>query len=299
MTEFKVADHESSFLPSGRDWKLVWHDEFDGSELDRSKWGFRLNFWHIAPAPFYTDQGVELRDGRLILRLVEENGVFKSPALQTGSLFYELPENTGEGFWPVRTDQSLPRRFLHRFGYYEIFCRPPRKPGWWSAFWLQSPCIGAHPDARYGGVECDIMESQNFAVSGSFKAGNIYNGYGCDAVNPGHCHWTPENRNNGWFRFGMDWTPDGYTFYCDGVKVHFEGPPVSLIPQFILLTTEPVGSRRNQPDPRLKDALGDTFEVDYVRVFSDRDGESAAFFSGRAGDVQTNELPLDYRKTKE
>ena len=33
MQKFEVKDHEPSFLPEGN-WKLVWADEFDGTELD-------------------------------------------------------------------------------------------------------------------------------------------------------------------------------------------------------------------------------------------------------------------------
>ena len=52
MKKFEVKDHEPSFLPDG-EWKLTWADEFDGTELDRTKWDYRLNFWeslslHIA-----------------------------------------------------------------------------------------------------------------------------------------------------------------------------------------------------------------------------------------------------------
>ena len=41
MKTFEVENHEPSLLPDG-EWKLVWYDEFDGTELDRSKWDFRL-----------------------------------------------------------------------------------------------------------------------------------------------------------------------------------------------------------------------------------------------------------------
>lgn len=40
-----VVGHEPSLLPVDKQWKLVWHDEFDGTELDRTKWDFRINFW--------------------------------------------------------------------------------------------------------------------------------------------------------------------------------------------------------------------------------------------------------------
>ena len=32
MQKFEVKGHESSLLPEGN-WKLVWNDEFDGTEL--------------------------------------------------------------------------------------------------------------------------------------------------------------------------------------------------------------------------------------------------------------------------
>ena len=38
MQTYHVDGHADSLLPEGRNWKLVWADEFDGTELDRSKW---------------------------------------------------------------------------------------------------------------------------------------------------------------------------------------------------------------------------------------------------------------------
>lgn len=41
MKRFEVEGHAPSFLPKG-DWELVWNDEFDGTELDRTKWDLDL-----------------------------------------------------------------------------------------------------------------------------------------------------------------------------------------------------------------------------------------------------------------
>ena len=40
MNKYIVENHEPSYLPDG-DWDLVWADEFDGTELDTSKWCYR------------------------------------------------------------------------------------------------------------------------------------------------------------------------------------------------------------------------------------------------------------------
>ena len=34
-----------SMLPEGKEFKLVWNDEFEGDRLDASKWSYRTNFW--------------------------------------------------------------------------------------------------------------------------------------------------------------------------------------------------------------------------------------------------------------
>ena len=76
MQEYKVEGHVSSFLPEGHIWKLIWADEFDGTELDRSKWDYRLSMMgkrHIT----WTDDGVTL-DGNsnAVFRIYEKDGWF-------------------------------------------------------------------------------------------------------------------------------------------------------------------------------------------------------------------------------
>ncbi|MBO5889714.1 MAG: hypothetical protein J6Q58_06225, partial [Clostridia bacterium] len=62
MKKFEVENHEYSLLPEGKNWKLVWGDEFDGDTLDETKWSYRLNFWG-KPSIAYCDKGVSL-DGK-------------------------------------------------------------------------------------------------------------------------------------------------------------------------------------------------------------------------------------------
>ena len=268
MQEFKLEQHTASLLPDGKKWKLIWNDEFDGRELDRSKWDFRLHFWGKR-FPAFTEEGVEL-DGQSHLRihLIERDGQYCSAQLQTGSLTYDLPRPE-EGFWPFGGYQK--QRFLHKFGYYEIRCRLNRQAGWWTAFWLQSPSIGAHPDAAQCGVECDIMESQDYPTEGKIRCGNIWNGYGEDGKGSGHRKFILKDTPDGWHRFGVDWSSAGYVFYTDGEEVNRVEGPVSNVEQFLLITAEPMGYRdftNPGPDPLLKQIVfPEYFEVDYVRVF--------------------------------
>lgn len=278
VTEYKIAGHEASYLPKGKEWKLVWSDEFDGHELDRTKWDFRLNFWGNR-FPAYTDEGVML-DGNSNLKicLVEKDGQYASAQLQTGTnVFDYLSPNERSGgfcgdapFWPF---QEIPEpKFLHSYGYYEVRCKLQEQPGWWSAFWLQAktPGISAN-DPSYCGIEVDIME--NFARDGEVTSGMFYGNYTSNKIEDARVKYTVKETDDGFHRFGVHWGKDGYVFYCDGVETaRSQKGQVSKIPQFILLTTECIGFRHTPPQPceELRNAvLPDCFTVDYVRVFDE------------------------------
>ena len=93
-----VEGREASLLPSGRKFKLVWNDEFDGDKLDETKWGYRTNFWGRSAHWFATpeDKAVEVKDGLLRLKLVmRADGQFVSPQLQTGEIVWDIPHTGG------------------------------------------------------------------------------------------------------------------------------------------------------------------------------------------------------------
>ena len=276
MEKFTVENHEASLLPEGKKWSLVWQDEFDGDALDETKWSFRLHLLQQRHETFTTEGVVLDGESNLKLYLTEKDGQYYSPHLQTGENFMDRP---GEGFaenrsneckkfiWPIA--KRAEPKFLHKYGYYEIRCKLQEQPGWWSAFWLQSPIIGATSSPEFSGIEVDIME--NFSRDGEVTSGNIYGGYGSDIKGVGRIRYKVEKTQDGFHHFGLLWSPDGYTFYADGKEtLHLEGP-VSHTEQFILVSTECGGYRKgNAPSEELKTAvLPDCFTVDFVRVFDE------------------------------
>jgi len=284
-----VAGRAASLLPPGKSWRLAWHDEFDGAEIDRTKWMCRESFWGADfPAFAHGFEGVEMTGASTIrLHLLRKGDDFCSPHLQTGSLTYDIPKDRPDRFWPFgKRREPL---FLHKFGYYEIRCRLPKCAGWHAAFWLQAPGIGSHPDPTVCGVECDIMENYRQHTDGKIVCGNGWGGYGADSRWFGHFSYDAETLPDGWCDYGVDWSPDGYTFYANGKKVGEQNAPVSNVGQFVLVSTEPGGYRKcgndggltagrrvwGGPSPELFDAaLPDFFEVDFVRVFDETAGQS-------------------------
>ena len=282
-----VKGHAPSLLPEGRRFKLVWNDEFDGDALDETKWGYRTNFWgrraHWYAGP--EDGCVEVSGGLLHLKLKKRaDGQFVSPQLQTGELMWDIPRDPNPaGFWPL--PKREPPKFLHRYGYYECRCRLQKKPGWWSAFWMQTESQGVTLDPGVSGIEHDIMESfePGEVIVSSFHT----NGYGADYKGfhiPAAYDKGPKYDGklslavdtDGFHTFGMLWEPDGYSTYVDGRLRGRNATAVSHVPEFVLVTTEAKWYRRNRmtgegvPELEAAAAAGDEFVVDYVRVFDVR-----------------------------
>jgi len=269
MKEFLVSNHEPSLLPDGN-WELAWADEFDGTTLDRTKWDYRLSMmgkrW-----PAWTDKGVHL-DGKgncVFTMLPDENGHPVSSQLQTGYNYMDEPvQKTTFGKediqWPLgKLKRSM---YLHGPGYYECRCRLQQKPGWRVAFWIQSPVIGASLDPADTGVEIDVMESFK---PGKVVAHNVFTGgYGLDLQRRKVGGVEPISTEE-FHRFGLLWDETGYTFFVDGVEDGKIEEFVTARPEFILISTEVTGYRKPSmtPIPESFDAVGDTFLVDYVRVF--------------------------------
>ena len=123
MKFFEVEGHEPSLLPEGNEFELVWHDEFDGDTLDRSKWDFRYCMMGKRHDT-WTDEALQIKDGCAVFSIIEKDGEVLSSQLQTGYNYMDEPvKKTTFGKeelqWPI--GKLKESKFTHRYGYYE--CR--------------------------------------------------------------------------------------------------------------------------------------------------------------------------------
>lgn len=268
MKKFEIANHEPSFLPEG-EWKLAWADEFDGTELDSTKWDYRTSMMG-REHPAWVKDGVTL-DGKsnAVFTLMMKDGKPVSSQLQTGYNFMDEPvveTKFGADHLQWNIGKLHENKFTHGHGYYECRCRLQQKPGWWSAFWIQSPVIGSSLDPADSGVEIDIMESFK---PGGIVAHNVFTGgYGLD-MKRSKIGGGIKLDETEFHRFGLLWDETGYTFYIDGVEDGKITDKITARPEFILISTEVSGYRHENhlPVKEAFDNQGDTFLVDYVRVF--------------------------------
>ncbi len=269
MQQYNVENHAPSLLPDGKHFQLVWQDEFDGTELDTSKWDYRLSMMG-KEHPAWTDKGVHLDgEGNCVFTLTTEDGRPVSSQLQTGYNFMDaVVERTkfGDDHLQWNIGKLRENKFVHAHGYFECRCRLQKSPGWWTAFWLQSPIIGTSLDPAYTGAEVDIMESFS---PGRVVGHNVFTGgYGLDMKRE-QVGGDLDIDTDTFHTYGVLWDENGYVFYVDGVEDGRVTTHISHCPQFILISTEVNGYRHatHAPTEEAYAAVGDTFLVDYVRVY--------------------------------
>ena len=235
---------------------LKWADEFDGTQLDATKW----KLWLPAKRrdAINTPDAVTVADGKLTITTFTEGGKHYTGMISTQGIFEPS------------------------FGYYEACIEWHDAPATWSAFWTISepmllPYMGAHiGDVSKAGNEIDFVEHRETDHEGKRMAGKAnftlhWDGYAAHRNGSGFL--TPDlGLDKGFHIYGCEWSKTGYRFFIDG-KMLWETPgPVSRRPQFIVLSTEvenklwswsiPDGGFGDRASSRVK------FVVDYVRFYS-------------------------------
>jgi beta-glucanase (GH16 family) len=254
----------SPFVPAG--YQMIWNDEFDGNQLDTTKW--QVRYPGPREAGFVSADAVSLDGhGHLLLTTKEQDGKLLNGHIGTS------------------------RAFRHTFGYYEARIKFEQQRGQHGCFWLQSDVKRIAGDPHGSGLEVDIAE---FFGPGRKDSGLGVNVYWTDAQNQqkregGMVNLDPilgasakkPNRpglNADFHIFGLLWTPELYVFTIDGHEVSRISAAVSHQPAYIVLSLFTANWEVAFLD-RAK--LPDSMIVDYVRVYAPKE-ESAPAAKGPA-----------------
>ena len=204
--------------PTASQWKLVWSDEFNGLEIDKSKWDFALGtgYWNPMPNPWggfwvkgwgneelqcYTDrpENIYVKDGMLHIRALKES-------------------YRGSGYTSARLETRKSREktplFSKKYGRFEFRAKLPVGRGLWPALWLMPQEEKYGPWASSG--EINVLESKGqdlTKVYGTIVFGSRY---------PRHTWRSKEyvlpNRGSiaDFHVYALEWEPGLFRWYVDG-----------------------------------------------------------------------------------
>ncbi len=252
-------------------WRLVWADEFDGDELDESKWSYQygtgesegLHGWGNNEWQHYTDrqENIFVKDGKLHIVAqdeIYEESIFTSARIRT----------INKGDW--------------RYGKFEIRAKMPIGQGIWPAIWMMPT------DNVYGGWaasgEIDIMEylgHEPHRVHGTLH----YGGAHPNNVHTGTHYDLPSGTfHEDFHTFTLEWEYGEMRWYVNGEHYQTQNDwyterhpfPAPFDQKFHMILNVAVGG--NWPGyPDHTTEFPQEMIVDYVRVYEFSEDTSSEY----------------------
>ncbi|MAM88802.1 MAG: hypothetical protein CME36_15970 [unclassified Hahellaceae] len=245
--------------PSG--WKMVWNDEFNGSQIDRSKWELavdgkgggnnELQYYTNRPANAF------VKDGKLVIQALRER--------------YSGADGTRD-FTSARL--STPNKGDWTYGRVEVRARMPAGQGMWPAIWMLPT------DWVYGGWaasgEIDIMEAVNLGAAGGNEVhGTIhYGGKWPNNTHKGKSVTPASSVSENFHVYAIEWEEGEIRWYVNDrlyatqTEWYSEAAsyPAPFNQRFHLILNVAVGGQW-PGSPNSGTRFPQTMEVDYVRVY--------------------------------
>ena len=287
-------------LPSfvARDYKMTFHDEFDGTKLDTTKWGYQYGCFDPAQhsQAQYTDSpdNVSVRDGYLNLTArysptkTKWDGTQIPRTCKHGSVTYDAPFTSG-----MITTKTKDGKVLYAApgtGFYaEARIKLPSARPSWSAFW-GTGTKGAYP----ANGEIDVFESKGYDPSHLMS--NVHTPRIGEPTkttqHQGMMKGDTASSQSEFHTYGVRKTADAIEFYFDGTLTHTvkmgdikgDNPFLDKDNNLVLMLNQMVGgsylakqsnwsdktyvdATKYADDYKNADGAGATMYVDYVRVY--------------------------------
>lgn len=241
---------------AGPGWKLVWADEFDGGNVDGTKWNVRNNTRNSNELSCLTSRPQNVSVGGGVLNIKGQRESYncgETRAFTSGYL-----DTIGKASWT--------------YGKFEMRAILPTQAstskGMWPAFWLR-PNDG-------GAGEIDIMEAIGSAASDTeYSKSHQTIWYDYNKTYPSQSKSAPIPNglpSTGYHVYAVEWNPGSLVFTIDGVTVYTRDRTTTSWfdaafsrPFNIRLNLQVGGSWPGTPDANTD--FSKTYAIDYVRVY--------------------------------
>ncbi len=197
---------ETEYKKDDSDYNIVFADEFDGNKLDTSIWSYKTHTTPAHDGGVYrrTPENVRVENGQVIITAKPE----EHPNYSSGYIY-------------------TPRTVEYVYGYAEIHAKLPKGYGVWPAFWMEMD-----NQTDYQEIDCFELFTndsstiystihkwhRNYNEEGKY-IGNTHN-YSLAYTGVKNYYHLENGKtfNDDYHTFGVEWTPEEISFYCDGHK---------------------------------------------------------------------------------
>ena len=301
--------------PVASGYKMTFHDEFDGDQLDTTKWGYQYGCFDPGQRSqaTYTDSpdNVSVRDGYLNLTArysptkTKWDGTQIPRTCKSGSTVYDAPFTSGM-ISTKKSDGAVLYSAPASGFYVEARIKLPSARSSWSSFWTTG---GKKELGDWPGIgETDIFESKGYdpdylmSNTHSPQAGNPKK----SEQHQGMMHGDTATSQSQFHTYGMLKTSDAIEFYFDGEMTHrvkmsdIKGPNPFVDPDnnYILKLNQMVGG--NYLARPKNGRAGDWSDKTYVDATKFADDYKGTGVDGAAGtDFAGSTMYVDYVRVYE
>jgi beta-glucanase (GH16 family) len=227
---------------NGKRYRLTFFDDFNGKELDRTKWSNSKEQHRQDTDCWWRDDAIYL-DGKsnlVIESKLDSDGTHKCGSIETRG------------------------KFEQTYGFYECKFKVEKKLGYWSAFWLFSDKVFNEEGGSIEGSEIDIFE--HVAALDLYACNIHWNGYGAKHKSVGNDYTIDDSFYDDFHVASFLWDKEIYNFYLDGRHIYSTVTDgICNVPLFMILSSE-FGSWAKEPND---DELPGKFIIDYVKVYEE------------------------------
>lgn len=235
---------------AGKNWPLVFRDEFDGSSLNRSIWNDAVWYGDNSGVA-HTQQNYSVANSCLnIWPYRGPGGRYMNRTIDTDGKYYQ------------------------KFGYFEARMKLNNGRGCWPAFWLFGHYGNMRPEIdimeAYPGGTNGVWGSNRYPFKPTSYAGTIWRTEG-DQVGQ-KVHWTPNTMlDEGFHIYACLWEADGITFLFDGrpIREKFYTTAFNQWSGLYLMFDLWFGSASGTPNTaETPEGPGNSFSIDYIRCWA-------------------------------
>ena len=240
----------SSLFSFAQDKKLIWEENFNGSELNTTIWNYELGDgcpsicgWGNNEKQSYTNSNHTVSNGMLTIEIKKEN----------------------ENYTSTRITTAKKKEF--QYGRIEARAKIPVGKGIWPAFWMLGSNIKEIGWPKCG--EIDILEYVGREPHMAFTSLHTQDSHG-NTINTKKT--TISNIEEGFHLYAIDWTKDKIVFLIDDKEVYtFQPAPKNentwpFNQPFYIIVNAAVGG--NFGGHEIDDTIfPQKFEIDYIRVY--------------------------------
>ena len=270
--------------PAGTAMVPTFAEEFNGNEIDRSRWNlaygpriageapvgsrslwsngeaqiyFDRNYLHLGIDPFAVHNGMLTISARP-LPAAAQTAIMAQARQQFDFSTFKQPPRIEYSSGAITTRDL----FAQRYGYFEIRAAWSGGKGVWPAFWLL-PANGAWPP------EIDVIEAHGDKDGVAFQS--MHSGQIPSITKTPQVSGSQHDLHT----YGVLWSPGKLDFYIDGQQTVTEPePPDMNQPMYLLANMAIGGFWPGYPDPG--GAFAATMTIDYIRVWQFRKNPKGA-----------------------